>query len=308
MLTRNLILILLIGGGLGVGNLMVFWWFKRGEIQKKTWFYSIFMLILWGLLGLLGYFIKLQELNIVWILISQGLFFLMGVLHSWMIFNGFYWSQKAISDRGSYSFWPEWAYTIFICAWGGVAFSLVLWWITDYKESYIWLFSPGIAFVPIPFLLVSASGHLAQVPAKDFLVKWSYPNDSIKLHDWDWDNTLYIEFRVHRSLKREKIPFYPRDKRIITNSPIEISLGDLFRVSIDSYRKKYPDLTKQYIRDLRSAPDSAPFWWLFKVKFVPWRLHTWDRRFKLLNPHASLRQNGLKDGDIIIVKRVKYAP
>ena len=76
--------------------------------------------------------------------------------------------------------------------------------------------------------------------------------------------------------------------------PVKIELGKFFPVFLDQYNDRNPGNMIQFLDETKQ-----PFGWNFYIKPKKW----WQ--FPVyLNPEITVRENGVKENDIIVAERV----
>ena len=96
---------------------------------------------------------------------------------------------------------------------------------------------------------------------------------------------LCFEIKV---LADEHLPFH-----FTVKAPLNIKLGDLFRSFIDDYNELHPNKIIRFIDEKHE-----PFGWKFFISPSFFKIR------KILDPGRTIRENRLKENDLITVRKV----
>jgi hypothetical protein len=267
--------------------------------DRKTILFPLLWLLTGGLLGLLIYW--LDHKGSVGLgdayLLTQPLALLFGILSIWILYKQLFWSKRDPYIREQDSFWPEALYT-FISA---LALSLghlvvLFFFVRDVAVAY---WSVGLAFM-VPFLFLKTFDFLQQIPLRDYQIKWFFSQKRINENEWNWSNEMWISFLVDES--RERTGLMGRKAKFRILAPRNVPLGEVFRLAVREYNRQGRNVV---VQDLGFEPENkGQFWWLFSLKFLWNRPHTWFPNLRYLDPNDTAQINALRPGDLVKVTRI----
>lgn len=286
------LILLIVSAVVSLVLFIVLWQMKIGEIKRDTLLHSLLGFLLLALPGFFGLVVgKAPQLVYLACLL---IFLLLGILHAWRMYS-LYWARRASGDPSRDSFFPEFVFTLFMAALGVIVFTIHFWvWASEFALA----FSTVLIFFPLPFLFLKAYDFAIQIQAPDYEKKAVWEDFSPILGA---NTEINVRFKVHTRLINEK-NFFARRTGVSVEAAYNDILGNVFRYGIEEVNREEPDI--QIINLERD--ESKPFWWLFYIKFVLWRPNTWNRKIRYLDVGATVKENKLKSGDIIVAKRILF--
>lgn len=274
--------------------------FKRDQNDWRTRLYLLFMILVGALAGLwfeYGSSAQGNALHIIyWAL--QGIFFIMGILHLWWMYQKLFWSKRDSFQAENDSFWPELVYTLTVLFLMTAALFSVCYFSDFEKVFNYWAIS--ISFV-LPFFFLKSYDFLNQIPQRDFSQRWMFTDDRIGEENWDWVNEIWVQFEVRENLVSERLS-KGRTASFRIYAPRRVPLREVFRLAVREYNRKGPEVSVQDLGFERENKDR--FWWLFSIKFLWYRPNTWFRRVRYLDPYSSPVKNEIRHTDIVKARRM----
>ena len=272
--------------------------FDRKQRNAKTYILLILAILKGSVIGIIVnnlYKIRITDDTIFMLLM---IFYLIaGIIYGWWLYNKMIWSKRDMFNNNNDSFWIEFLFTLLIAISLilGMMVVLILTPVINHYKIYLLVF---IYFI-IPFMLFKGFDFYMQVPSRNFKVKWYFTKKMIREKDWPQDNMMWIEFEVNDRLNFKQV------NKIISfriEVPKVIDLGEIFRLGIRNYNHQGHDYS---IMDLGfETLNEDKLWWLFKLKFILTRPHTWLPTIRYLDPTESALGNGLRPNDIIKAIRI----
>lgn len=286
---------LIVLGVLLIGSIIGFVLAPPTRFGKKELLYLVAALLVFVGLGALSLLIARVEGTRLFF-ITQVAFGLLGLLHFGLMYYFFSWPRRDPVLSEMDSFWPELCFTLMVGSLGGLLFTLHFWW---WAPDYAGLFANTLLMFPLPFIILKTADKALQIPPPDYEHKWRFPASVVEDRTLKWDDPMKVFFHTGIGYSEDHKPLAKRCKMWVEPSEHE-TLGNAFRLGIREYNI---DAGARSIKDLGFEQQSPSVWWMFFVKPVLWRPHTWfaDR---VLNADASLNHNKLREGDIIIAKRI----
>jgi hypothetical protein len=256
-------------------------------------------LILFGGLGLIGRLITSLEGESLFLL-AQGIFLLLGILHVFLLYRIFSWARRDRLYPDKDSLLPELLFSLVLMGLGGVVFLFHFWfWVPEYSG----FFAYALPLFLLPFLFIKTMDAALQVPQPDYEQKWRFPAGFLDDRSLKWENPQKIFFHTAIDVKDDRRPLSRSCKMWVEPSRDE-SLANAFRLGVREYNI---DAGATAIRDLGFEPGTPSLWWMFYLKPILWRPHTWMGQ-KVLDATASLGRNRLREGDIVVARRVPDDP
>jgi hypothetical protein len=232
----------------------------------------------------------------------QATALLLGLFHVWWMYEKLFWSRRDSLSINNDSFLPEFVYTLFITLTltAGILAGLMYFG----KKDLAGLFWSSTALFLLPFLFLKTFDFLNQIPRRDFRIKWIFTTERINEDRWDWVNETWVYFEVREKWEpRSQMGNRLASFRIL--APRQAPLGEVFRLGVREYNKKGPEILVQDLGFERE--NQGKFWWLFSIKFIWTRPHTWIRNIRFLDPHHPVVANDLRTGDVVYVRRMPLA-
>jgi len=247
--------------------------------KKALFLYILVILVFFALTGLLAND-RVLENSVLGNFISFQVFFLLyGSLHIWVMRRFFADVSEKLHD-----FWPEFLYTLVVGIWGLTGF---LFTIQYFKIDYTYDFlAAGFCFL-IPYFVVKLYEYGVAIPLPIYKT-WEYPiGQSIKdRKDQEFKDLKVISFEFNKDeAEREIVNFRLR-------APENMEFGRLFYFFIGDYNEKHPE-SKIHFKNTKNQPDK----WIFysKPNLLGYR--------KYYDYAKTVRENGIKENDIILCKR-----
>ncbi len=293
MIALPVIGVLTLFGGLGF-----FMGFQREQNDRKTMLYVLVILLLGALFGGLIFWLnQSQAMNLEHsYTLTQVIVSLLGIFHVWWLYNRLFWSKRDSLSWERDSFLLELLFTLLLMLALSIGILGVLYFTNKAISELYW--SAGIAFM-VPFLFVKSFDFLSQIPTKAYRIEWYFTKQLINENDWDWSNEMWLDFEVKESWNK---PGMKRTAAFRILAPRHVPLGEVYRLAVREYNRKGPDIV---VQDLGIEPENEKrFWWLFSLKFVWSRPHTWLPNIRCLNPYEKVLTNALRPSDIVLARRV----
>ena len=140
----------------------------------------------------------------------------------------------------------------------------------------------------IPYFFYEAYRAWLQIPRKDYKL-WYYRanGQGPDLARMDLSNFMVVHFWMSRRFGESLFHDFS------SKAPYAMHFGDLFQIFLTDYNILKPDQTIQYLDEQGQA-----FGWVFYAK------QAWWKRRRYINPDYSFQDNFLKQGDIIVARRI----
>lgn len=279
---------------IGIVLLLIFLFaFDRRQRDRKAWFHFVIYLMIGGACGsLINLFSIRNTMSIETCYLLFSIFcFGLGIFLVWYMLRKIMWVKRDPEDAEKDSFILELLF-ILLCGISlsiGVALSLKF-----FKVSYADYFLGATLLFPAWFLIIKALDCLFQIPTEEYKIKWKFPKYLINEQDWPETNKVWIGFESMESYNRPGMLSLIRYRAEV---PRNIVLGEIFRLAIKIYNGQGHVNSMQ---DIGVEPENEDrFWWLFRLKFVWYRPHTWFPNFRILDPNADVITNGLRTDDLV---------
>lgn len=221
--------------------------------------------------------------TVFWILF--GLFILYGVFHVYFTHKRYF----SITENSTKVFLGE----LFF------AFSIVLFTICVFSTLQYFLKERGREFLFYPMMLSTLGFFVPVLVYKTFSAAfaipapvyntWLYPVDEpIGLPEDDpREKLLVIGFEISKKPGDNKRTYFR------AKAPENIYLGDLFYFFLNDYNELHSETQIQFVDQ-----KYEPYQWLFRFKTK------WYQSQKILDPAATVKDNGVKENSVIICDRV----
>lgn len=265
----------------------------------------IVFILLSSIAGLTFQLTMRDSLHIVWA--SRLCLLVLGAFHVWNLFRR-EWVKRDKYVFLKDSMWPELSATVTLSLACAMAFVLsprllslpfLSFRIPRVPPDYT-LWDAPLVFL-LPFLAFKMGDFASQIPFRFVEKIWFYPQELFNPEKLPWRGLIRVNFVVANTL-RDEYRIIGRRSHPWIEIPVEAQLEKTFRLMVQERRKKQ-GLT--IIQDLGTEYGGEPqFWWLFRVKIVPWKPSTWFRKPRYLNPDLSVAENKVRGGDIIVATRV----
>lgn len=226
---------------------------KNRKFEKKgVIYYALVAFLIFALLGLIGAFTNKDILDVF--LLAQGLVLLLGIIHTWLTFSNFSWTN-------SESWFPETLFTVFVGLTACVGF------LTGFKMANRFLgtgqadvlsFLRVMLVFPLPYLLLRTYHFILQIPTKLYTA-WQYPEYTAPDINLDDRNVIFVY--VQLSSGCEASNNYEIIQR--TRYPLNTTFSDFFQNFVEDYNKELP---KNPITCLRKNEFEQDLGWRFMAR------------------------------------------
>jgi hypothetical protein len=265
----------------------------KGKVKifiKKTNYYLLGAMLLFGLFGLFGMALQSNSMDastLAWLF----QFYVLGlaILHVWLLFEVLPWSNRSIT-------WMEWVFTFLIMAIGALAFVQVCIYFEKVKrqldiawaDNLMW----GMVLFPVPLLCLKLYDMWQAMPRVS-ISGWQLPLD-VQPHVIEPGKSVKVSFLVHAKYNTGQVI------QIDILAPVERTLGETFHYIL--YRHNVEKKSYNKIEVAEDNSRSKAYTWLFykKKKFFWW----WTSR-QYLKPDYRIRQLGFQNGEVIYLERIK---
>ncbi|MDX2002100.1 MAG: TssN family type VI secretion system protein [Chitinophagales bacterium] len=261
----------------------VFMIFKKDgkKVSIKSFvIYTVAILLIFALSGLTGLMESVSPVSLHGGL--QILCFAVGAIYAATLYKLNSWPEPE-------SFWREALFTLYLAVLGAVGFLFVFTLLN--KEGYALVLSGAFLLFLIPFLIMKCFDLMIAIPMKEY-TKWYFPvgHDEIIIPDEYLDdaNIVVVEFRMLRATEDDEV-IKSRSKL-----PLKMDLGTFFPVFLEQYNDRNPGKAIQFMDAAKQGQA-----WNFYVQ--PKKM--WMRKV-YINPTITIRENGIKENDIIVAERV----
>jgi hypothetical protein len=213
-----------------------------------------------------------------------GIFLLFGIIHVLFIHKKYFSSNK---HNESKMFMGELIFALSIIFFTIVIFSSLQYFLKDPNFLFYPMLTSTLAFF-IPVTVLHAFEAAYRIPDPVFST-WEYPlNDPIDLPDEKPnEKLLVIAFEIAKK-PTDDIPINFRAK-----GPDNMKLGDLYYHFLNDYNELHSETPISYtVNDYESQR-----WW-FRVK------PGWFQANRILDPELSIRENKIKENNIIVCERI----
>jgi len=256
----------------------------RSGLQQNPTFVSVFLyllssLLLFGLVGLAAVYSP-QSYKVTFVLV-QVVALLLGWFHLYAQERWLPWFDA-----------DEWAHgtVMTVLAWmfGALGMGLLVWLPMLQERTAATSFIMATLPAVIPYFFYEAYKSWRQIPAKQYKL-WYYEANSSgpDLARMDLSNFMVIHFWMSRRYGEALYHDFS------SKAPHEMHFRDLFHIFLTDYNALKPEQALQYL-----DPNGQPYGWIFYAKQRWWKI----RRY--IDPDYSFRDNFIKQGDIIVAKRV----
>lgn len=266
----------------GIFGTLFFTTKKEGKnISIKVFIlYSAVTLLIFALIGLSGLFSTIKPLKLYVLL--QCLVLILGGVHAYSLLKLDKWNEHE-------SFVHELIFTIYVAIIGALAFIVVFSLCED--KGYALLFTSSILLFVVPFFVVKCFDFMLQIPEVVY-PKWYFPigQPAVELPEELFEDTsvAIVEFRMKQNAELDSEVIKSR-----TRLPLKTELSKFFPVFLEEFNDRNPGRKIQYLDEKNEAIGwnfyIHPKWWQFK---------------NYINPDLTVRENEIKENNIIIAERV----
>ncbi len=252
--------------------------------KKRAILYAIFVLLSFGLTGLLSSSKVLNDTPINSFYGFECIFFLMGVLHLYILRKYF---PDLSNDKSE--FFPEFLFTIAYVCIGLISFLQI---VSRFRPSFSYLFMASALLFVLPVMVYKLYEFAMQIVLPIY-ESWPYPLGK-EIKDPTKDelaNPKVISFEFRKK----------EDKDDITNfrvkAPQAMEFGKLFYFFIVDYNERHPESEIEVLDEKTQKPSS----WVFHIK------PNWWSPLKRINFNQTVALNNIKEDSVIICSRVSEA-
>ncbi|HEX8427328.1 TssN family type VI secretion system protein [Hymenobacter sp.] len=256
----------------------------RSSLQQSPTFVSVFLYLLCSLLlfGLLGAGAIYSPLSYkLTFLLVQTVSLLLGCFHLYAQERWLSWFNPDDWIHGT---------VMTVLSWmaGALGVALLVWLPAREGRANPMAFVMATFPAIIPYFFYEAYRAWRQIPHKQYKL-WYYQANSTgpDLARLDLSNFMVIHFWMSRRFGESLYHDFS------SKAPHEMHFSDLFHIFLTDYNALKPDQAIQYLNE-----QGQSFGWIFYVK------QRWWKRRRYINPDYSFRDNFLKQGDIIVARRV----
>lgn len=251
------------------------------EVSVKVFvIYSVVAILVFGLMGLTS-LITITDATgfLMWLQVGA---FAAGLIHALSLYRLNSWSQQE-------SFWHEFVFTMYVTMLGALAFVLVF--AHFDKHGYGLLYASAFIFFLLPFMVAKSFDYMLLIP-EDVYPMWYFPAGEIDLDIpedvMDDESIIVVEFQMAKSTAEDAEIIKSRSKL-----PLKLEFGRFFPIFLDQYNDRnagtqieFKDAAKQH------------YGWNFYIK------RKWYQSPIYINPELTIRENGVRENDIIVAERV----
>lgn len=250
--------------------------------KKKAIIYALVVLISFALVGLLSSSKVLNDTVLNSFIGVQFLFFLLGIVHVYILRTYFEDFQEDKTD-----FFKEFLFSIAIVCIGLIAYFNV---VGHFREPFKFYFlSAATTFlIPILFYRLYEFAFLIPVP---IYKKWVYPL-GVSIKDpkaSELENPLVISFEFKKNRLVDDITNFR------VKAPQSMEFGRLFYFFLNDYNERHPESKIEFL----NSSGTKPLGWIFHYK------PNWWSTLKHINFLKTVEGNGLRENHIVICHRVE---
>ncbi len=253
---------------------------------KKPYWYGLLSSLVASGVAYVSTFISDHLFAVYWLL--SVVYLLFGIIHMSVVHKKYFYAGK--QDRGKVIL-GEIIFGLSIIFLTIVIFSALQYFLSK-EKSYLFypLLLSTISFF-IPFLFMQTFEAAFAIPAAVFKT-WQYPlGEQIDVPDEKpGEKVMLIAFEISKKLRlAEKTQFRAK-------APEGMTLGELYYHFINDYNDEQSETPIDYVDE-----GHEPYTWWFRRK------PKWYQGPRILDPHISMRENGIKENTIIICERINHA-
>ncbi|MFD2726298.1 TssN family type VI secretion system protein [Hyunsoonleella rubra] len=249
--------------------------------KKQAILYLLFILVTFALTALLSSSKVLNDTPLSSFIGMQILFFMLGVLHLFVM-------DKYFPDlkKDKTSFFYEFLFTIIVLLIGLIAYMNV---VDRFRPAFSILFLGSSIFFFVPFLFSKLYEFAFKIPVPIYS-KWVYPLGK-KIKDPtknELTNPAVISLEFQKTSEDRDIVNF----RI--KAPENMDFGKLFYFFINDYNERHPESTIEFLDKSTMQPHE----WIFFFK------PNWLAQIKHIDYAKTISNNNIKENDVIVCKRV----
>jgi hypothetical protein len=251
------------------------------EVSVKVFIiYSVVTILTFVLIGLTG-LIAIDSASNFFMGPQAGILVL-GIIHVATLYSLNSWSEQD-------SLWHELVFTLYITMLGALIFLLVF--SRFNRQGYALIFTSGFILFLVPFLVVKCFDFMVMIPEEVYPM-WYFPAGEVDLEIpedvMDDESIIVVEFQMARALAEDSELIKSRSKM-----PLKLEFGRFFPVFLDQYNDRNAGTQIEFFDE-----NKQPYGWNFYIK------PKWYQAPRYINPEITIRENGVKENDIIVAERV----
>ncbi len=251
------------------------------EVSVKVFIiYSVLTLLIFALIGLSG-LVAIDSASKFFMGLQAGIVVL-GIIHVATLYRLNSWSEQE-------SLWHELVFTLYITMLGALAFVVVFNHFN--KQGYALLFTSSFILFLVPFLVVKCFDFMLMIPEEVYPM-WYFPSGEVDLEipedAMDDESIIVVEFQMARALDENAELIKSRSKL-----PLKLEFGRFFPIFLDQYNDRNAGTQIEFLDE-----NKQPYGWNFYIK------PKWYQSARYINPDITIRENGVRENDIIVAERV----
>ena len=254
----------------------------RGSFQpylKPTIFYLLVFMLLCGILALSGLEVFFQRPGLIYIML-QLLCVGIGVVHIRNLPRHIKWTGK------KNTFWLEVLFTIVLCAFGYIAFTIVF--KIFNADGYHFLMASCVVWIIIAMIVYRTFLKAVEIPIKQYN-QWFYPMHR-EIEDPDEEKMKHMLLISFMFQKKTGDDFFTSFR---AKAPVDMEFGQLFYYFINDYNEKHSNAKIQYLNNM-----GEPHGWFF-YRRPKW--YQFGTRF--IDDSKTFFTNRIRENDIIVCLR-----
>ncbi len=267
-----------------VGFLATAFFFMKEEgkdVSVKVFvIYSVLTVLAFASIGLTG-LINIESAS-GFLVKLQIAVFVIGIIHALTLYKLNSWSTQE-------SFWHEFVFSLYITMLGAFAFLLVFNHFN--KQDYALPFTSAFIFFLVPFMVAKCFDYMLMIP-EEVYPKWYFPAGEVDLDIpedvMDDESIIVVEFQMARDAGEDSDMIKSRSKL-----PLKLEFGRFFPIFLDQYNDRNAGTQIRFVDENKEA-----YGWNFYIK------PKWYQSPVYINPELTIRENGVKENDIIVAERV----
>ncbi len=267
---------------LGIVLILIYKYLTSGNpalSRRKNLGTGFLFSVLLGLPGLLAFLFF--DSNITWFYIGTQL---------WVLALGwFFWNmmKRSFSPYYNKAAITEWVFMLIPLVFGSLIFVYLF--LLFNNNNILWWFATAYLCFFIPYLIDLAFNKFAMIPPEIYKV-WYYPSD---FEEPDFDR-MDLNKMFLLDIEFSKNPSDVAISNFKAKAPLQMNFSDWFVSFITNYNMKFDDSQIQY-----SSYDGDPHGWIFYTK------GNFFTGKKFIDPDITIQANKLKEGVVVVAKRVE---
>jgi hypothetical protein len=255
----------------------------RGGVQpylKSSLLYLLVCVLLFAIIAFTGYTEVFKRPGLVYIIV-QLLCIGIGYLHVKYLNHFVKWTGPPKL------FWVEVLFTIIICLFGFMAFTIVFKWMN--REGYHYLMASSVFWMLIVQFVYHTFKKAIAIPVKVFN-QWYYPLHK-HVEDPDEDKMKHLLVISFMFQKKTTDDYYTNFR---AKAPVDMEFGQLFYFFINDYNERHPNAKIQYVNDI-----GQPHGWTFYRKLKWYEFST-----NYIDDRKTFFANRIRENDVIVCTRI----